>query len=175
MPKTGLREQILPVNFRDKLVPLDQLTPWRQAVGETGRRLVVTNGCFDLLHLGHVTYLENARNQGDLLLVGVNADAAVRKLKGKDRPINPEQDRALVLAALESVSAVTIFPDRTATGFLAMARPDIYVKGGDYTLETINQDERRVVEEAGGEIVLLSFVEGRSTTATLQKLGKDTR
>lgn len=171
MPKTGLSEQILPVNFRDKMVPWDQLVPWRRAVRETGRRLVVTNGCFDLLHLGHVTYLESARNQGDLLLVGVNADAAVRKLKGARRPVNPEQDRALVLAALESVSAVTIFPDRTATGFLALAQPDVYVKGGDYTLETINQDERRVVEEAGGRIVLLSFVEGHSTTATLQKLG----
>jgi len=133
---------------------------------------VVTNGCFDLLHLGHVTYLEAARNQGDLLLVGVNADAAVKGLKGAGRPVNPEEDRALVLAALESVSAVTIFPDKTATEFLSLAQPDTYVKGGDYTLETINQDERRVVEKAGGRIVLLSFVEGRSTTATLKKLGR---
>ncbi len=132
---------------------------------------MVTNGCFDLLHLGHVTYLETARNQGDLLLVGVNADAAVRELKGAWRPVNRDTDRALVLAALESVSAVTIFPQTTATEFLSLAKPDIYVKGGDYTIETINQDERRVVEEAGGRIVLVGLVEGRSTTNTLKKLG----
>lgn len=153
-------------------MPWDQLSAWRTAVRETGRTLVVTNGCFDLLHLGHVTYLEKARNQGNLLLVGVNADKAVKSLKGAGRPVNTEEDRALVLAALESVSAVTIFPDTTATGFLKQATPDIYVKGGDYTLETINQQERRVVEDAGGKIVLLPFVEGRSTTATLKKLGK---
>jgi len=172
LPNPGLQAQISPVNFRDKLVPRDQLVTWRQAVRETGRRLVVTNGCFDLLHLGHVTYLEAARNHGDLLLVGVNADAAVRKLKGSGRPVNAELDRALVLAALESVSAVSIFAETTATGFLRLAQPDIYVKGGDYTLDTINQTERRVVESAGGAIVLLSFVEGRSTTRTLEKLGK---
>lgn len=172
LPNHNLREQIPPVNFRDKVVPWGQLPAWRAAVRETGRTLVVTNGCFDLLHLGHVTYLENARNHGNLLLVGVNADKAVNALKGSGRPLNSEQDRALVLAALESVSAVTIFPDKTATQFLKLAQPDIYVKGGDYTLETINQQERQVVEDAGGKIVLLSFVEGRSTTNTLNKLGK---
>jgi len=172
LPSGGLHDQILRVNFRDKVVAWDQLSGWRRAVRETGRCLVVTNGCFDLLHLGHVTYLENARNRGDLLLVGVNADAAVKQLKGVGRPVNQEEDRALVLAALECVSAVTIFPHKTATKFLSLAQPDIYVKGGDYTLETINQQERRVVEEAGGEIVLLPFVEGRSTTATLKRLGK---
>ena len=160
------------MNFRDKVVAWDQLTAWREAVRHAGRQLVVTNGCFDLLHLGHVTYLETARNQGDLLLVGVNADAAVKALKGQGRPVNAENDRALVLAALESVSAVTIFPDKTATEFLRRAKPDIYVKGADYTLQTMNQEERQVVESAGGKVMLLSFVEGRSTTATLKKLGK---
>ena len=100
----------------------------------------------------------------------MNADKAVRKLKGADRPINPENDRALVLAALESVSAVTIFPDDTATKFLQLAEPDIYVKGGDYTIDTINQKERKVVEDGGGKIVLLNLVEGRSTTSTIKKL-----
>lgn len=131
---------------------------------------MVTNGCFDLLHLGHVTYLEAARNRGELLLVGVNGDEAVRQLKGAGRPINAEMDRALVLAALESVSAVAIFQDQTATEFLRLAAPDIYVKGGDYSLETINQDERQVVEAAGGQIVFLNLVEGRSTTNTVRKL-----
>jgi rfaE bifunctional protein nucleotidyltransferase chain/domain len=158
------------MNFRDKLVPWEQLGAWRRAVRETGRQLVVTNGCFDLLHLGHVTYLEKARNQGDLLLVGVNSNTAVKALKGRGRPVNPEMDRALVLAALESVSAVTIFSHKTATKFLSLAQPDVYVKGADYTLETMNQEERQVVEKAGGTIALLSFVEGRSTTKTLEKL-----
>lgn len=139
---------------------------------KSGRRLVVTNGCFDLLHLGHVTYLETARRQGDALLIGVNADAAVRGLKGPDRPVNDEGDRAAVLAALESVNGVCIFAEPTATRFLAAAQPDIYVKGGDYTLETLNQDERRTVESGGGKIVIIPFVPGKSTTALLKKISR---
>ena len=135
-----------------------------------GKRLVVTNGCFDLLHLGHVAYLETARNLGDALLVGVNADAAVRELKGLNRPVNEQFDRAAVLAGLASVDGVCIFAERTATRFLEAAQPDIYVKGGDYTLQTINQDERRIVEQAGGKIVIMPFVPGKSTTALLARL-----
>jgi D-glycero-beta-D-manno-heptose 1-phosphate adenylyltransferase len=137
-----------------------------------GKRLVVTNGCFDLLHLGHVTYLETARNEGDALLVGVNGDEAVRQLKGPDRPVNHENDRAAVLAALQSVDGVCIFEERAATRFLAAATPDIYVKGGDYTLETLNQEERRTVEQAGGRIVLIPFVPGKSTTALLKQIAR---
>jgi rfaE bifunctional protein nucleotidyltransferase chain/domain len=133
---------------------------------------VVTNGCFDLLHVGHVTYLENARNFGDALLIGVNGDSAVSGLKGPGRPVNSETDRALVLAALESVDGVSIFQERTATHFLAAAQPDIYVKGGDYTLETLNQDERRAVENADGKIVLVPFVPGKSTTGLLEKISR---
>ena len=139
---------------------------------DSGKKLVVTNGCFDILHLGHVTYLENARNFGDLLLLGVNGDAGVRELKGPSRPVNSETDRAAVLAALESISGVCIFPERTATNFLAAAQPDIYVKGGDYTLETLNQDERRAVESAGGKILLVPFVPGKSTTGLLEKISR---
>lgn len=161
------------VNFRGKLVGLDALHAWRDEVRAAGRRLVTTNGCFDLLHLGHVTYLEAARNLGDLLLVGVNGDASVRALKGAGRPVNPEQDRALVLAALESVSAVCVFPEVDALSFLRVARPDIYAKGGDYTVETINQDERRLVEGYGGRVVVLGGVAGRSTSALVSRLGPD--
>ena len=160
------------MNFRDKIIPWDQLAAWRGQLRAANRRLVVTNGCFDLLHPGHVTYLEAARNLGDFLLVGVNADAAVRDLKGPDRPVNSESDRAAVLAALESVSGVCIFADRTATRFLALAQPDIYVKGGDYTLDTLNQEERQAVEKAGGKIVILPLVPGKSTTALLQKISR---
>jgi len=160
------------VNFRDKIIAWNDLPAWRKQLRATGKKLVVTNGCFDLLHLGHVTYLENARNFGDALLLGVNGDAGVRELKGPTRPVNSEGDRASVLAALESITAVCIFPEKTATNFLAAAQPDIYVKGGDYTLETLNQDERRAVESAGGKIMLVPFVPGKSTTSLLKKISR---
>lgn len=160
------------MNFRHKIVAWEQLPAWRQALRTARQKLVVTNGCFDILHLGHVTYLENARNVGDALLIGVNSDAAVRGLKGAGRPVNSETDRAAVLAALASVTGVCIFIDTTATKFLAAAQPDIYVKGGDYTLETLNQDERRAVESAGGKIVLVPFVPGKSTTGLLKKIAR---
>ena len=155
---------------RDKIIPLQRLPEWRATIRAAGRCLVVTNGCFDLLHAGHVTYLEQARAQGDLLLLGLNGDASVRALKGEGRPIHPEEDRALVLAALEAVGAVTIFPEVRAVRFLELAQPDVYVKGGDYTLATINQDERRAVENAGGRIVFQPFLPGRSTTRTLERI-----
>jgi rfaE bifunctional protein nucleotidyltransferase chain/domain len=158
------------MNFRGKVVGYAELSEWRERFAATGKRLVVTNGCFDLLHLGHVTYLERARNLGEALLVGINSDEAVRGLKGEGRPVNSEEDRVLVIAALEAVDAACIFPDVRATDFLAAARPDIYVKGGDYTIETLNQDERRVVEMAGGKIVLIPFVPGKSTSGLLRKL-----
>jgi rfaE bifunctional protein nucleotidyltransferase chain/domain len=160
------------MNFRDKLIAWDKLPEWRNQLRTSGKKLVVTNGCFDLLHLGHVTYLENARNFGDALLIGVNSDAAVSGLKGPGRPVNSETDRASVLAALASVDGVCIFTDTTATKFLAAAQPDIYVKGGDYTLETLNQDERRAVESAGGKIILVPFVPGKSTTSLLEKISR---
>lgn len=160
------------MSFRGKIIPLSQLPQWRERKRAEGRRVVVTNGCFDLLHLGHVTYLETARALGDLLLVGLNSDSSVRELKGPERPLNVETDRAAVLAALASVDAVTIFPERRAANFLALAQPDVYVKGGDYTIETLDKDERRVVESAGGIIRVLPIVPGRSTTELLKKIAR---
>jgi rfaE bifunctional protein nucleotidyltransferase chain/domain len=160
------------VNFREKIIAWDRLPEWRAAMRASGRKLVVTNGCFDILHLGHVSYLESARNFGDALLVGVNGDNATRQLKGPGRPVNVEADRAAVLAALESVDGVCIFAEKTAIRFLSAVKPDIYVKGGDYTLDTLNQDERRAVEEAGGKIVIIPFVPGKSTTALLEKISR---
>jgi rfaE bifunctional protein nucleotidyltransferase chain/domain len=160
------------MNFKDRIIPWDGLAAWRESLRAQGRKLVVTNGCFDILHLGHVTYLEAARNLGDALLVGVNSDAAVRFLKGPNRPLNNQHDRASVLAALESVSGVCIFDDKAATSFLAHCAPDIYAKGGDYTLDTLNQEERAVVEKGGGKIILIPFVEGKSTTALMGKMTK---
>ena len=160
------------MNFRDKIIAWDDLPAWRQRFRTGHRKLVVTNGCFDILHLGHVTYLETARNFGDALLLGVNGDTAVQSLKGPGRPVNSQTDRALVLAALQSVDGVCIFTDATATKFLTAAQPDIYVKGGDYTLDTLNQDARRAVESAGGTIVLVPFVPGKSTTGLLEKISR---
>src|SRR5947199_2448713 len=112
------------MDFRQKIIAWNDLPVWRKKMRNTGQRLVVTNGCFDLLHLGHVTYLETARNLGDALLVGLNGDESVRQLKGDGRPLNPEPDRAAVLAALECVDGVSIFAERAATRFLAAAQPD---------------------------------------------------
>jgi rfaE bifunctional protein nucleotidyltransferase chain/domain len=158
------------VNFHKKIIAWDDLPRWRAAMRASGKRLVVTNGCFDLLHVGHVTYLEMARSHGDRLLVGLNGDESVRQLKGPDRPITPEDERAAVLGALESVDGVCIFTERTATRFLTAAQPDVYVKGGDYTLDTLNQDERQAVESAGGRIVIIPFVPGKSTTVLLKQI-----
>ncbi|HVV00526.1 MAG TPA: adenylyltransferase/cytidyltransferase family protein [Verrucomicrobiae bacterium] len=158
------------MNFRSKIVPFDRLAEWRESMRASGKKLVVTNGCFDLLHLGHVTYLEEARNQGDALLIGVNGDEAVRKLKGPNRPVNSEQDRAAVLAALESVDGVCIFEEVTAGHFLSVSKPDLYVKGGDYQRETLNQEEVELVERSGGIVRILPLVPGRSTTKLLERM-----
>lgn len=160
------------MKFADKVISWEQLPSWRAALRAKGRKLVVTNGCFDLLHRGHVTYLEAARAEGDALLVGVNADASVSELKGPQRPVNCEADRAAVLAALESVDGVCVFTDRTALRFLSIVQPDVYAKGGDYTIDTINQEERRLVEQLGGKVVVLPVVPGKSTTALLEKISK---
>ena len=160
------------LNCRHKIKTLEELELWRAEIRASGRVLVATNGCFDILHAGHVTYLEAARNQGDLLVVGLNSDASVRSLKGPSRPLNTEQDRAFVLAAMQCVDAVCIFPDSRATLFLKACKPDIYVKGGDYTIDTLNADERNAVESAGGRIALLPLVPGKSTTSIIEKMSR---
>jgi len=161
------------VNSQDKILSRNELVPWRESLRRAGRRLAVTNGCFDLLHAGHVAYLEAARETADALLVAVNSDASVRRLKGPQRPINAEINRARVLAALACVDAVTIFDEPDATTVLAILKPDIYVKGGDYTLDTINQDERRLVERLGGRVLILPGVPGLSTTQILHRLQRE--
>ena len=160
------------MNFRDKIISLENLPAWRAAIRAAGKKLVVSNGCYDILHTGHASYLEAARNQGDVLLVGVNTDASVRENKGPARPVNSEGDRALLLAALASVDGVCIFGERTAAKFLALAQPDIYVKSGDLNLNTLPPDEVRVVNECGGKIVFAPFVNGKSTTALLEKISQ---
>jgi len=158
------------VSAHEKIISLEQLPAWRDSLREAGKRLVVTNGCFDLLHAGHVIYLEQAAALGDLLLVGCNGDESVRQLKGEGRPLNPEADRALVLSALESVGSVVVFPEIRAEDFLRLAKPDVYVKGGDYTPETLDAGERVAVESGGGEVVIIPFVSGKSTTDIIQRM-----
>lgn len=153
-----------------KILDPERLDAWRGALRSSGRRLVVTNGCFDLLHAGHVAYLEAARSLGDALLVGLNGDASVRALKGAGRPLNAEADRARVLAALACVDAVCVFPEVRAERFLGAAAPDVYVKGGDYTLETLDPNERAAVEAAGARIAFIPLLAGRSTTALVAGL-----
>jgi len=153
-----------------KIIRPEEFPAWRESTRASGKVWVATNGCFDLLHAGHVAYLESARSLGDALLVGLNGDSSVRELKGPTRGLNAEADRARVLAALECVSAVVVFPEKRAVRFLTEARPDLYVKGGDYTLDTIDHDERRAVESGGGRIVFLPFLPGRSTTGLVSRI-----
>ena len=150
-----------------KIVTAAELARVRDTLAAGGKKLVFTNGCFDLLHVGHVRYLQAARALGDALVVAVNGDDSVRALKGPTRPVNPEDDRAEVLAALGCVDYVVIFPEVRVTNVLRAVRPHIYAKGGDYTPETLDKGERAAIDEAGAEIRILPLVPGRSTTNIL--------
>ena len=153
-------------SFLDKLCPRAELT---QRVATLPRPMVFTNGVFDILHRGHVSYLAQARALGASLVVGLNSDASARGLgKGPGRPLNAEADRACVLAALESVSLVTLFDEPTPLALLGLVRPDCYVKGGDYDIETLA--ETALVRGWGGQARAIAFVDGHSTTALVQRI-----
>jgi len=156
--------------MKSKILDMDELAVRARELRTAGKRLVATNGCFDLLHVGHIHYLQAARALGDLLAVGLNGDRSVRELKGAGRPINNERDRAEVLAALECVDLVTIFPQTRATYFISASKPAIYVKGGDYTTEMLNAEERAALKKIGAEIRILSFEKGYSTSLLLERL-----
>ena len=134
-------------------------------------RVVFTNGCFDILHAGHVRYLNAAKALGDILVIGLNSDESVRRLKGEGRPVNPAEDRAEVLAGLRAVDHVVVFGEATAEELVRQIKPDIYVKGGDYSLETL--PEAKIVGSYGGKTVLIPMVEGRSTTNVIRRLQKE--
>lgn len=151
----------------------EEVSEWRVTLETKGKRLVFTNGCFDLLHAGHVRYLAEARALGDALVVALNSDASVRAIKGAGRPVNCAEDRAEVLRALRSVDAVTVFDSPRATELIRTIRPHVYAKGGDYTPETLNAEERAALDGVGAEIRILPLVEGRSTTATLERMRSD--
>lgn len=131
-------------------------------------KIVTTNGCFDILHVGHVRYLSQAKEQGDILIIALNSDSSVRGLKGPDRPVNKEEDRAEVLAGLLAVDYVVMFSESTPVDLLAKIKPDIHVKGGDYDLN--NLPEAKVIHENGGKVVFMPMVEGKSTTNIINKV-----
>jgi|UniRef100_A0A7C3WGE2 D-beta-D-heptose 7-phosphate kinase/D-beta-D-heptose 1-phosphate adenosyltransferase len=156
-----------------KIVSREDAACWVRELQARGQQVVFTNGCFDLLHPGHVTYLEQARSLGDALIVAVNTDASVRRLhKGSGRPVNGEADRARVLAALAAVDRVVLFPEDTPREIIAELQPDILVKGGDYTLEEVVG--RETVLARGGRVEVLPYVPGYSTTALLARIRQGT-
>ncbi len=158
----------------EKILTRGEAVAERARLRAEGRRLVFTNGVFDLLHVGHVRYLREARTLGGALLVAINSDRAVRELKGANRPVMGERERAEVLAALEAVSYVTVFDELSPRKLVAELLPDVLVKGGDYSVEEIHGREE--VEAAGGRVLSLPFVEGSSTTYNVGRiLGRQAR
>ena len=148
------------------IIDRDKIADFCQVLRDGGQKVVFTNGCFDILHVGHVTYLEKARNLGKHLIVGLNTDASVRRLKGETRPLVHELDRARVLAALACVDAVVLFDQDTPTELIEKIRPDILVKGGDYTPEQV------AGREYAGEVRIIEFEDGYSTTGVVEKIAK---
>ena len=132
-----------------------------------GKKIVFTNGCFDILHVGHVRYLKEAKALGDILILGLNSDSSVKSLKGSNRPINNESDRAEVLSSLKAIDYVVIFDEKTAENIVGEVKPDIYAKGGDYSIDTL--PEAKIVAEHGGKTVLLQLVDGKSSTNIINK------
>lgn len=154
-------------NFEEKILTHVQMISERARLKAEGKTVSFTNGCFDILHVGHVTYLQFARQQGDVLILGMNSDASVRRSKGEDRPVNCESDRAVVLAALECIDYVVLFDEDEPRQLIERLLPDVLVKGEDWAHYVSG---REAVEAAGGKVVLAKMVEGRSTTNTIQKV-----
>ena len=151
-----------------KIKLLPELRPLLEILRATGKKIVFTNGCFDLIHTGHTRYLAKARSLGDLLVVAVNSDASVRQLKGDRRPINGQDERAETLAALESVDFVVIFEELDPHRVISELQPDVLVKGGDWPVEKIIG--RDVVEGRGGRVISTGFIEGQSTTGIIERI-----
>lgn len=150
------------------LIERDLLAQKAKELKAQGKKIVTTNGCFDILHLGHVRILEAAKELGDILIVGINTDESVKRLKGPERPINSELERAEVIGALKSVDFVTIFPEDTPVEMLELIKPDIHVKGSDYKPSALA--ETPVVQKHGGQVHILNLVDGKSTTGLLKKI-----
>ena len=153
-----------------KVLKIDSLVNEINILKSQGKKIVSTNGCFDILHVGHVRYLQKSAALGDILVVCLNSDRSVKALKGDSRPLNNENDRAEVLAALGCVDFVAIFDEDTPVNYLAQIKPDIHTKGGDYDINTL--PEAKVITDNGGRVEFISFVEGKSTTNIISKMTK---
>ena len=151
-----------------KILSIDEMLEERARLKQEGKRMVFTNGCFDILHVGHIRYLQQARELGDALLVAINSDRSVRELKGAGRPVMNEEERAEMLAALRAVDYVTVFDDISPRSLIARILPDILVKGGDYRLDEIHGREE--TEAAGGRALSLPFIEGASTSGIIERI-----
>jgi rfaE bifunctional protein nucleotidyltransferase chain/domain len=156
-------------NPNSRILQFPELLTFREKALQAGKRLVLTNGCFDLLHRGHLSYLQQSAALGDLLVVAVNSDASVRALKGEDRPLNNELDRAFALANLRSVDAAFVFPGPRLANEIRILKPDLYTKAGDYTLDSLDPSEKAALLECGAEIQILPFVQGHSTTSLIER------
>ena len=152
----------------EKLIEKENLDNIIKKLKAENKKIVFTNGCFDILHAGHVRYLKESKKFGDILIVGLNSDVSVKKIKGESRPINPEMDRAEVLAGLEAVNYIVLFDETSPVKLLEEIKPDIYTKGADYTVETL--PEAKTVLSYGGKIEFIKFLEGRSTTKIIDKI-----
>lgn len=156
--------------IKEKIITDETLNPLLTYWRLKDNRIVFTNGCFDILHRGHIEYLSRTASLGDIVLVGLNSDRSVRKIKGNDRPLQDEYSRALVMASLKQVTGVYLFDEETPYNLISRVKPDVLVKGGDYSEENIVGAD--VVKENGGEVVTIDFVEGYSTSGLIEKLQK---
>ena len=152
----------------EKLIKKEEIQNLLEKLKGDNKKIVMTNGCFDILHAGHVRYLKESKKHGDILIVGLNSDSSVKALKGESRPINNELDRAEVLSGLESVDYIILFDEISPVKLLDIVKPDIYTKGADYTIETLPEAE--TVMKNGGEIKFIKLVEGKSTTKIIDKI-----
>jgi len=157
--------------LQNKIIPYSEIAELSQKLHQQGKKIVFTNGCFDILHCGHILYLEKAKTLGDILILGLNSDASVKRLKGNNRPIVPEKERALVVAGLESVDYVCIFEQDTPYELIDLIQPDVLVKGGDWTIDKIVGAD--IVQKKGGKVLSLNYEQGFSTTNIIERIKQD--
>ena len=157
--------------LQNKIIPYSEIAELSQKLHQQGKKIVFTNGCFDILHCGHILYLEKAKALGDILILGLNSDASVKRIKGNNRPIVPEKERALVVAGLESVDYVCIFAQDTPFELIDLIQPDVLVKGGDWTIDKIVGAD--IVQKKGGKVLSLNYEQSFSTTNIIERIKQD--
>jgi len=160
-------------NVFSKIKTWDEVSLWRENLRKQNKKLVFTNGCFDILHKGHVSYLIKASQMGDALILAINSDRSVRKLKGPSRPVTLEQDRAFIISCLEFIDAVVIFDSLRCDKLIQLIEPDIYVKAGDYNLETLDPCEKKALVEAKSDICFIPFIDGYSSTKIIDAINNN--